>query len=352
MTLPTPSTTAATALAPLTKETLAAFQQLNQALSTATSVLLTVHINPDGDALGSLLACQRIIQTAFPNITTCHGAIDGSAASYLDILPGFDGVLDGNVASNLLNTPYDVAIACDSGSIDRLGVCGTAFQQAKLSVNLDHHVSNTQFADLNIVLTDAAASGEVVALWASTLDSVNLVNDLGLATALYTTIVTDTGGFRFNNTRPYTHYLASQCLQAGVDHTQIYKRIYENRPKAQNLLIHNAVSRAHFDLDDRLCWVVVSQADQSALNATDEHTEGIVDALRQIREVKVAALIKGCDDGTIKFSLRSDDSQYDVGSIATELGGGGHIMAAGCSLSNTTLEDAEALLLKKLKALF
>lgn len=337
---------------PLPDKARQAFKQLNDALSRAERVLLSVHINPDGDALGSLLACKAIIEKAFPNITNIDGIIDGNASSYLDIMAGYDTVKDGNQKDSFDTKGYDVAIACDSGSIDRLGVCGDAFNQATLSVNLDHHVSNTQFADLNIVLTDAAATGEVVALWASTLPAIDITNNLPLATALYTTIVTDTGGFRFSNTRPYTHQLAAECHQAGINHADIYKRIYENRPKSHSLLIHQAVSRSHFELNNQLCWVSVTQKDRQHLDALDEHTEGIVDALRQIQEVKVAALIKECDDCSIKISMRSDDERYNVGQIATDLGGGGHTMAAGCSLYNKSIGEAEELVLTKIRQLF
>ncbi len=326
------------------------FAPLHQALSQANSVLLSVHINPDGDALGSLIACREIIQLAYPNITTIHGIIDGPAASYLNGLPGYDTVMDIHTAGNTALTQYDVAIACDSGSIDRLGACQTLFTNASTSVNLDHHKSNTRFADINIVLTDAAASGSVVALWAESLN-IDIAKHPDLANAIYTTIVTDTGGFRFSNTQPYTHRLANECLKAGIPHVSIYRQIYERRPIAQWHLLADALLNAEFSSDKRVAWTVITCQQKAHWGATDEHTEGIVDALRQMHEVRIAALIKENPDGGVKVSLRSEEDTMDVGTIATQLGGGGHTMAAGCTLTNTTPEDAVKQLIPQLQAL-
>ncbi len=335
---------------PAEAQIISLFSALNNALANANSVMLSVHVNPDGDALGSLIACREIIRLAYPNITTVHGVIDGPAASYLNGLPGYDKVMDIQTASDTLLSNYDVAIACDSGSIDRLGACQDLFAAAGTSINLDHHKSNTRFADINVVLTDAAASGSVVALWAESLN-IDIAKNPDLANAIYTTIVTDTGGFRFSNTQPYTHRLANECLKAGIPHVSIYRQIYERRPIAQWHLLSDALLNAEFSADKRVAWTVVTTKQKAHWGATDEHTEGIVDALRQMHEVRIAALIKENGDGGVKVSLRSEEAQMDVGAIATQLGGGGHTMAAGCTLVNTSPQAAIELLIPQLKAL-
>ncbi len=272
--------------------------------------------------------------------------MDGEPAEYLCVIPDLHRVKNIHTDTTLL-TEYDVALSCDSGSLERLGACGDRYKAAKTTINLDHHASNTLFADINLLMYDAAASGEVVAHW---MEQLGVALTPESASAIYTTLVTDTGGFRFSSTTPYTHRLAAQCVEAGCDHTAIYKNIFEYRPKVQILLISETVAAATFELDNKFAWTTVTQAQLEKYKALEEHTEGVVDALRQMREVSVAAFFKEMPDGTVKVSLRSDKPSINVADVLIPLGGGGHAAAAGCSF-DMTLPDALALVLPKLRAL-
>ncbi|MDH4380025.1 MAG: DHHA1 domain-containing protein [Vampirovibrionales bacterium] len=322
------------------------FGPATEALRQAKTLFVTVHVNPDGDALGSALAMVRLCEAAFPHLQQVDCVMDGEPAEYLCVIPDLPRVKNIHTDTTLL-AEYDVALSCDSGSLERLGACADRYKAAKTTINLDHHVSNTLFADINLLMYDAAASGEVVAHW---MEQLGVALTPESASAIYTTLVTDTGGFRFSSTTPYTHRLAAQCVEAGCDHTAIYKNIFEYRPKVQILLISEAVAAATFELDNQFAWTTVTQAQLGKYKALEEHTEGVVDALRQMREVSVAAFFKEMPDGTVKASLRSDKPSINVAEVLIPLGGGGHAAAAGCSF-DMTLPEALALVLPKLREL-
>ncbi|MFN8614868.1 MAG: DHHA1 domain-containing protein [Vampirovibrionales bacterium] len=322
------------------------FAPATAALKQAKTLFITVHVNPDGDALGSALAVMRVCEAAFPNLERVDCVMDGEPPEYLSVIPDLSRVQNVHTASNLLAV-YDVAISCDSGSLERLGACGSYFQAAKVSINLDHHSSNTLFGDVNLLMYDAAASGEVVAHWMHHLGVALTPN---MAAAIYTTLVTDTGGFRFPSTSAYTHRLAAQCVEAGCEHSAIYKNIYEYRPKVQVMLITQAVASATFEMDNRFAWTTITQQQLNEHHALEEHTEGVVDALRQMREVELAAFFKEMPDGSVKISLRSDRPHINVANVLTPLGGGGHAAAAGCSFE-MGLEETLNTLLPQLRAL-
>lgn len=323
------------------------FQQTTDCLKQAKTVFLTVHVNPDGDALGSMLACAELIRAAFPHLTHIHPTMVGTPPQNLMLIPGVEHVIDiTRDGDNELLPQYDVSICLDCGSADRLGDCADLFHGAATSINIDHHTSNTLFGNINLLDTASAATGEVVAQWMDFIDQP--ISDR-IAGGIYTAIVTDTGGFRFSNTRAYTFQLASRCAEAGCDTEAYYKAIYENRPKCQVLLIAQALQDAQFEANHQVGWTYVSSKQREDLGALSEHTEGIVDALRQIQEVKVAAFFKEEAPNTIKVSLRSDNPNIDVGQIAIDLGGGGHKMASGCTIHGD-IEAAKSAILPKLEA--
>jgi len=323
------------------------FSSVIVALQAAQSVLLTVHVGPDGDALGSMLAIKLALDAHALNIPKVDCWVDGPVAALFSILPGIQSVRSITSAKDI-TTPYDVAICVDCGSADRLGAVAPHFANATTSINLDHHISNENFADINIVLMDAAASGEVVA---RLLDALQYPLDPEIAACLFITLVTDTGGFKFSNTTSYTHQLAARCMETGIDHEKIYKQVYEQIPIAQGRLRARCLLQAEFSHDGRLAWTVVSKALREELGAKEEHTDGVVDMLRQIDSTELCVVFKESDDGEIKASLRSDNHNYDVSAIVQPFGGGGHKMAAGCTLAGMTLPEAKSALLNSLSTL-
>jgi bifunctional oligoribonuclease and PAP phosphatase NrnA len=247
-------------------------------------------------------------------------------------------------AADLL-TQYDVAACVDCGAIERMGPNQPRFEAAATSVNIDHHISNVRFGDINLVDTEAAASAEVVADLMAYLD-IPLTADV--ATCLYVGLMTDTGGFKYKNTTPKVFRLAGQLVDAGADPELIYKQIYDVRPYAQVALHAEALTQLEWTPDRRLAWAVISRDMLQRHGCDDDHLEGLVESIRQIDTVKMACLFKETRHGNLKVSLRSDDHALNVAELLAPLGGGGHKMAAGCSLE-MPFKQAMGIVLPKLK---
>ena len=305
---------------------------------------MTVHVGPDGDALGAMLALRHGLLNGFSHFETMDCYMEGPTPHAYRFIPGVDCVQDVLTNPPAIET-YDLAISLDCGSADRLGANQKHFDAAKISVNIDHHISNDYFGTQNIVLTGAAASGEVVA---DILDYMNIPLTTDCATCIYTALATDTGGFKFSNATSKAYRLGANCIEAGANHELVYKQLYENLPKAQTLLLADAVQHAQFSHESRMAWTLVTQDMLKRNNAKPEHTDGIVDALRQIDSVILAAVFKESDEGVTRVSLRSDNHNLDVSAIAGQFGGGGHKMASGCTIE-APIQQASAELLKTLQ---
>ena len=316
------------------------FEPLLAALRQAKTCMLTVHVGPDGDALGSMLALQHGLAIRFPSLQI-DCLMDGTPPKIYEFLPGIETVRDAHTATGLPQ-PYDVAICVDCGSLDRLGTVASTFSVATTSVNMDHHISNEQFADINLVVTDAAASGQVVADF---LAVAGVPLNVAMAANVYTALVTDTGGFKYSNATAATYEWAARCLKTGMDHEKIYKAIYENRPRAQVMLLANAVMNAQFNTAQTLCWTEIPTTLLTRHGALEEHTDGIIDVMRQIDTVLVAAVFKaGATPGETRVSFRSDHHGLDVAAVAGQFGGGGHKMASGCTIEHPMVAARDLVL--------
>lgn len=323
----------------------AIFQEFIQALGRAKTALITVHIGPDGDALGAMLALKHAFDKHYPHLKVLDCLMDGKMPEVYAFMPGINEVKDVQTSKDILDQ-YDLAISVDCGSVDRLGAVAPLFENAGVSVNVDHHISNKNFGRLNIVLPQAAASGEVVA---DIIDEIGIELDANIATAVYTALVTDTGGFKFSNASSKAYQLAARCIEAGADHEEIYKQVYEQRPKAKAMLLAEALLRAQFNDDETLCWTEVTREMRERHGALEEHTDGIVDALRQIDTVTIAAIFKEGDDQVTRVSLRSDSHAIDVAEVVEQFGGGGHKMASGCTIE-ASIEEAKKRMLPLLES--
>ncbi|MEB3206157.1 MAG: bifunctional oligoribonuclease/PAP phosphatase NrnA [Vampirovibrionales bacterium] len=323
------------------------YSELKTALEQAKSVLLMPHVGPDADSLGSVLGMKFAIEKTWPTISTVHVVMDGALPVVYGFLPGSHEVANIETATHLLHEPYDVAIAADCGSVDRLGEPGKHFKQAKTSVNIDHHVSNDYFGTLNIVETDAGASGLVIARileeWGVTLDA-------NIAPNLYAAIVTDTGGFKYSSTSVEIFTLAAQLMAAGANPETIYKEVYENRPLGQVMLQAETLMRTQFSDCRQIAWTAVTRHDLNKHHCLDEHVDGLIEQIRNIDTVKLAAVFKENRDGSTKVSFRSDDHAFDVSKVAGHFGGGGHKMASGCTIADA-IDDAKPQVLALLETL-
>ena len=322
------------------------YQDAYNALDRSETVFITAHVGPDGDTLGSMLGLKHSLAYLFPNIKRVDCIIAGRMPDVFRFMPGIDEVISIDKTPEKVLDRYDLAISVDCGALSRLGPAASLFQSARDTLNIDHHVSNDAFAHINIIETDAAASGQVIVrilnMWQSPISK-------EAAICLYVALLTDTGGFRHSSTTPEAFEVAAQLQRAGANVTEIYYHIYETQPFCQSQLIAYAVSKAQRAVSNQVCYTTLTLAEITQHQALDEHTEGIIDQLRCIEGVVVSALVKEMESGRTKISLRSNSDAVDVSVLlGTHFGGGGHRKAAGASVEDT-LDNTKAKLLRVLE---
>jgi bifunctional oligoribonuclease and PAP phosphatase NrnA len=305
------------------------------AIESAETVALACHVNPDGDALGSMLALGLALIAKYPNKSITILSHDGVPEIY-SFLPGSDLILTESVAGS-----YDLAIALDSGDVKRIGesICKT-FADSKARLDIDHHVGDGAVGDVRLIDSRAAATAEIVYDLLVYLDSPISVE---IATCLLTGVITDTGSFRFMNVTPRTLRTAASLIEAGATPSLIAERVFDNRTYAATHLLGLCLSSLRISADGYITYASVKRADFVETRATDQDTEGFINLIRSIRGSEVALLFREFDLGTVRVSLRSSD-KVNVAEVAQQFNGGGHKMASGCTFYGT-LEDAEAALL-------
>jgi bifunctional oligoribonuclease and PAP phosphatase NrnA len=307
-------------------------------LRQADKLLLTTHENPDGDALGSLLATHQILSQLGKD-SLMFMAADEFPLPHEYRYMNFNGVLNG--------PPGDVAertvVFLDCGNIDRMPV--DFLQQADLHIlNIDHHHDNTRFGTVNLVVPDASCTAEIVFRIAKQLE-VEITPET--ADALYVALVTDTGRFMYENTTSEAHRMAAELIELGVDVHDVYRRLYEDLPFSRLQLLGRALERVQRHDGGVLTLTNLTRADYEETGSLETDSEGIVDHIRSVEGTKVAALVRELlsDDraGVQKVSLRSTDGTVDVSRIARAHGGGGHRQAAGFSTELSLDELVERL---------
>ncbi len=285
--------------------------------------LLTTHENPDGDALGSLLAMQRILETLGKDSVMFLAAKEFPLPVEYRFLP---------LEEVFHEPPADISdrvvIFLDCGNIDRMPVEFLREGQNKV-INIDHHHDNTRFGTINLIDIEASCTAEIVYDLAGLL-GVEMTPEL--ANALYVALVTDTGKFMYENTDGRSHRMAAGLIEAGVQVDDVYRRLYEHAPLEKLKLLAQALEKIELRDDGRLAVTYISTDDYTSTGASEALTEGVIDHLRTVDGAVVAAVVRDQSDGgraARKVSMRSTDGRVDVSAIARVHGGGGHRRAAG-----------------------
>jgi phosphoesterase RecJ-like protein len=293
------------------------------ALRTGERFLLTAHEGPDGDALGSLLAMHHLLRQLGKDSVMFLDAKEFPLPVEYRFLP---------LEEVFHEPPADVVdrtlVFLDCGNIDRMPVEFLQRDDA-LVLNIDHHHDNTRFGTVNLVDTTASCTAEIVLEVAKRLGA-EITPEV--ASALYVGLVTDTGKFMYENTRPATHRMAAELIEAGVDVNDTYRRLYERVPIEKLRLTARALEKIERFEQGRLAVTYLSSEDYSTTDAGEVLTEGIIDLVRALEGTAVAAVIRDKTDvgrSARKVSLRSTDGSVDVSAIARVHGGGGHRRAAG-----------------------
>lgn len=289
--------------------------------------LIAFHVNPDGDCIGSALAAEKLVEQL------------GGKAQLIcaDPIPPQYRFLEGTerVVREVPSGTWSL-LCVDCSDLGRTGELGPKVENLHPIVNIDHHVSNRQFGDYNLV-EPKASTGEIIA---------KLFFDWNLdihpvAEALYVAIATDTGNFRYSSTDAETHRTAARLIEAGVKVGEVSNKLYDNVPLSTLKLQTMALSKMVIQKNVALTMVTRKMLEES--QAKDHETDGIVERLRAIQGIEVAIFLRETERGDVKASLRSKD-EIDVNKIAARFGGGGHFHAAGCTF-NEPIEKAAKLLL-------
>jgi phosphoesterase RecJ-like protein len=305
-----------------------AYRQIIDTLARCKRVLVTTHVRPDGDALGSTAAMVMGLKKKgidaevllLSHLPRKYAFIyEEYAIPFIDVERGFPPTFSLD--------PYDALLVIDTGTWSQLpGLESYVSPYAKPKLVIDHHLTQQDWADTKLVVTQAAAAGEIVF---EVLEQWDVESDVPMATALFLAICTDTGWFQFSNTRPFTMHLAAELMEAGVDTDRMYQLLYQNERAERVALQTRALLSLQLVAGGKLAVMRVTRDDFAQSKADVPDTENLINIPLQIRSVEVSLLFtESLDDGPVRVSLRSK-GQVDVAKFAERFGGGGHARAAG-----------------------
>jgi phosphoesterase RecJ-like protein len=292
------------------------------------------HVRPDGDALGSQLALALSLQQLGKDVTVWNE--DGLLEKY-NFLPG---------GERLTPPPpepqdFDVAVALDTATQNRLGTAGESVRHAKIWINIDHHPSNPGYGDLVYVDPTSPATGQILF---ELIENQQLPMDSAIAENLFVAISTDTGSFQYPNTTARTFEIGAELLRSGLDIGRVSQLLYENYPRRRTELLRELLGTMRFEANGKIASFSLSLKVAANLKVKPEDNEGLIDHLRAIHGVIVAVFFEELTDGKVRVSMRSKSEDVDVSAICQKFGGGGHKLAAGTRVRGTLAEVEHRLL--------
>lgn len=309
-------------------------EEIADVLRTRQRFVVMSHVRPDGDALGCTLAMALCLKALGKDVTVWNE--DGMLDKFR-FLPG----------AELVAVPpdepqeFEVVVALDTAVQNRVGKCLAAVKRADLWINIDHHVSNDHYGDLAYIDPMAPAAAQV-------LFELFRQNDLPLtyemADNLFVGISTDTGSFQYPNTTARTYEIGAELIRMGVQVGKLSQQMYESHPRRRLELLRALLNALRFTSDDQVASFALPMATATALGVKPEDNEGLIDHIRAIEGVVVAAFFEELPDGKVRISLRSKDPRVDVCKVCAVYGGGGHKLAAGARISGSLPEVQERVL--------
>ncbi len=295
------------------------------------------HESPDGDSLGSALAMACALKEMKKNVCVMTDMVP-EKYRYLPLVDQVSAK-----APKDLNDR--VVMLFDTPTLERLGSLEATVSSCPILVNVDHHVSNSRYGTIRWIDVSAAAVGEQVY---DLIKRLRVKLDKNIAACLYTSLVTDTGKFQYSNTTTRSHRIAADLLATGINHTRIHEQIYEDYPKEKLAMLSGALADVHLEFGGKVGWIVVTQEMLKSSGATLEWCDDIINHVRGIRGVEVAAVFKESDEpGSFKVSFRSRNPKLaDVNILARRFSGGGHSAASGCNMKGTGQEVTQKVLVQ------
>ena len=298
------------------------------------------HIRPDGDCVGSQLGLTLALRAEGKKVTCWNEDRIPEKYEFLD--------QDGIIQKPKKGMKFDCVVATDAATFDRLGSVGRRIANRKLFINIDHHESNSRYADLNWVSAHEPSTGELIfrllkiAKWPITKR---------IADCLFTAVSTDTGSFQYASTRPGTYHVAGELVSRGADLAKICDEVYQSYPLSRARLLRHIYSHFHLTHEDQIAYFWLKKADLARTGADSSDSEGLIDHIRAIAPVVVACVFEEIDPQLTRISLRSKSEKVNVNTIAAQFGGGGHPAAAGARIPGSPLSAQRKVIAAIKKAL-
>ena len=297
-------------------------QRILDAIRDHRTFCVVGHIRPDGDCIGSQLGLALALKNQGKRVCCWNEDVVPQKLRFLDREKLFDQPHAGE--------KFDCVIATDCASFERLGTVGQFIQDRKLFINIDHHTSNTRYADLNWVDGKEPSCGELIyrlvraANWPMTKD---------IADSLFTAVSTDTGSFQYPTTRPATYYVAGDLVKRGADLAKICDEVYQSYSLSRVRLLKHVYNHFRLTHDNQIAYFWLKKRDFARTGAETADAEGLIDHIRDIEPVVVACTFEELEPELTRISLRSKNGRVNVNEIAAQFGGGGHKAAAGARIA-------------------
>jgi len=318
------------------------FDEISKVLKKNNNFLITSHINLDGDAIGSELAFYSILKKLKKKAIILN---QGKLPKVYDYLPGVNKVQ--YLKDNYIDTKsIDVGIALDCSNVKRMGKTYEIFRNIKTVINIDHHTSNENFGDLNYVDSSVSSVGEIIYELIRYID-IDLL-DKDISTCLFTSILTDTGSFRYSNVSSKTFNTAADLTSFGIKPHLIAANIYNRNTYPGLKLLGEALSTLEVTDSNYVSWLTITRKMLNNTKANDEEIEGIIDVATTLDNNEISILFRETKDNKIKISFRSKGN-FDVNKFAGKFNGGGHPNAAGCLCSGKMYKIKDKILSELMK---
>ena len=308
------------------------FEQVIEEIRKGKSFLVSSHINPEGDAVGSMLALALGLKELNKDVTAY---LYDPVPKVFRFLPFADKVINKIHEDKI----YDAVFAVDCGQRDRLGEDFNKIKNQGKLINIDHHTTNDCFGDINVI-ADACAAGEMVY---DLLKEIPVTINRDIATNIYTSILTDTGSFRYSSTTPKAFRIAGEMVGLGVEPWDISQRVYESNPLNKLKLLASVLNTLEVTSDGKVASLIVTLDMLNKAATTKEIVDGFVNYARTIEGVEVGVLFRETKPDEYKISMRSK-GRIDVAEVMQGFGGGGHMNAAGCNIKGSIKGIKEKIL--------
>ncbi|MFO1498114.1 MAG: bifunctional oligoribonuclease/PAP phosphatase NrnA [Verrucomicrobiota bacterium] len=297
-----------------------------EGIRASETICVVGHIRPDGDCIGSQLGLSLALLNQGKKVACWNQDPIPQKLAFLDTRKLMEPPTAGR--------QFDCIIATDAASLERVGTVAECIQERKLFINIDHHKSNTRFADVNWVSPREPSTGELIF---KLLKAANWPIDAAISDCLFTAVSTDTGSFQYPTTRPSTYNVAGELVKRGANLARICDEVYQSYPLSRVRLLKLLYNRFRLTHQNQIAYFWLKKEDFARTGADTSDSEGLIDHIRAIDPVVIACVFEELEPELTRISLRSKDEKVDVNEVAKTFGGGGHKAAAGARIAGRPL---------------